>query len=512
MAKSYLLGVDIGTYSSKGVLVASDTGRVAASHVVEHSLSMPKPGWVEQDAEAVWWIEFVSICKQLVESSEISPDQIKGIGISGIGICVLPIDNSGKPLRPAILYGIDTRATKEIAELEDKLGREEIFRLGATHLSSSASGPKILWLKKNEPDIFEKARWFLNSHSYIVYRLTDKATVDIYTACGYAPLMDVENRTWSAAAADFIVPIHKLPELAWSSDVVGTVTAEAAGITGLKEGTPVIAGCIDAAAEALSAGIKEIGDMMMMFGSSNSLILKSDTLVRTDNFWGLNWIEPGTYAVVGGMSTVGSLTRWFRDNLSPLELAAQERGENNAYAEMAKLASTSTPGANNLIALPYFEGERTPFYDPDAKGAFFGLTLKHTRGDMYRALLESVGYGIRHNVETLLNEGLIANRILAVGGGTRNQEWMQIISDIANIEMVIPEQQIGSSYGDAFMAGVGVCIFKDLGEITNWVSYKTTIKPNREFKARYDNLYGIFRSLYRQTKDLMHDLAELSRT
>jgi len=198
-----------------------------------------------------WWVEFVNICKQLIESSEISPDQIKGIGISGIGICVLPIDNRGKPLRPAILYGIDTRATKEIAELEEKLGREEIFRLGATHLSSSASGPKILWLKNNEPDVFEKARWFLNSHSYIVYRLTHKATVDIYTACGYAPLMDVENRTWSAAAADCIVPIQKLPELAWSSDVVGNVTAEAADITGLKEGTPVIAGCIDAAAEAL---------------------------------------------------------------------------------------------------------------------------------------------------------------------------------------------------------------------------------------------------------------------
>jgi len=257
---------------------------------------------------------------------------------------------------------------------------------------------------------------------------------------------------------------------------------------------------------------EEIGDMMMMFGSSNSLILKSDTLVRTDNFWGLNWIEPGTYAVVGGMSTVGSLTRWFRDTLSPLELAVQEQGGVNAYAALARLADESVPGANNLIALPYFEGERTPFYDPDAKGAFFGLTLKHTRGDMYRALLESVGYGIRHNVETLLNEGLIANRILAVGGGTRNQEWMQIISDIANIEMVVPEQQIGSSYGDAFMAGVGVGIFKDLGEITNWVSYKTTIKPNREFKARYDNLYGIFRGLYRQTKDLMHDLAELNRT
>lgn len=511
MKSGFLLGVDIGTYSSKGVLVASDTGHVAASHVIEHSLSMPKPGWVEHDAETIWWGEFVSICRELITSSGIFSDQIKGVGVSGIGNCVLPVDEDGNPLRPAILYGIDTRATREIEELESKIGREEIFKISATHLSSSASGPKILWLKNNEPDIYEKARWFLNSHSFIVYRLTGRATVDIYTAGGCAPLLDVEKRTWNADTAAYITPLHKLPELAWSSEVVGTVSAQASQKTGLAQGTPVVAGTIDAAAEALSAGIKDFGDMMMMFGSSNSIILKSDKLVRTENFWGLNWIEPGTYAVVGGMSTVGSLTRWFRDTLSPLELATHKQGGENAYAALAGLTADSSPGANGLIVLPYFEGERTPIYDPDAKGAFFGLTLKHTRADMYRALLESVGYGIRHNVESLREEGLAAKRILAVGGGTKNLEWMQIISDIANVEMAVPEKQIGSSYGDAFMAGVGVGIFKSLQEITRWVTPGTGIKPDSERSALYEPYYRIFRDLYQQTKDLMHDLSAQKR-
>lgn len=511
MTKKYLIGVDIGTYSSKGVLVESNSGEVITAHEIEHSLSMPKPGWAEQDPDEIWWGEFVAICRNLLDSSKIDPVQIKGIGVSGIGICVLPIDEQGNALRPGILYGIDTRATAEIEELENKLGKKEIFARSASHLSSSFSGPKILWIKNNEPEVFEKARWFLTSHSLIVFRLTGQATVDIYSACSYAPLFDIENISWSEKAAEIIAPVETLPELAWSCDVVGSVTREASRTTGLAEGTPVIAGTIDAAAEAISAGLTEFGEMMMMLGSSNSLILKTDKLVRTENFWGLRWLEPDTYAIVGGMSTVGSLTRWFRDTLAPLEVAAQRAGGENAYAAMAKLTKDSAPGANGLIALPYFEGERTPIYDPDAKGVFFGLTLQHTRADLYQALLESVGFGIRHNIESMRLEGISPLRILAVGGGTRNLEWMQIISDIAEVEMAIPAQEFGSPYGDAFMAGVGVGIVKDLTEITKWVHYKTKIKPNPDSTPKYKGYYSIYRKLYEKNKHLMHELSALKR-
>jgi xylulokinase len=509
MATSCLLGVDIGTYSSKGVLVDSETGIVISEHTIEHALSMPKPGWVEHDPDQTWWGEFVSICREVLSRSGSQPEHIKGVGVSGIGPCVLPVDGSGNPLRQAILYGIDTRASEEIAFLEKSLGREDIFKHSATHLSASANGPKILWIKNHEPEVYARTRWFLSSQSYIVLKLTGRAVMDHYTASSYGPLIDVEKMQWREGMDDLITPIQNLPDMAWSCEIAGTVTTQAAQQTGLKEGTPVIVGTMDAASEAISAGVAEFGDMMMMFGSSNSFILKTDRLVPTDSFWALNWLERGTFAFVAGMSTVGSLTRWFRDNLAPLELADQNASGNNAYAALAELLKDSPPGANGLVALPYFSGERTPIYDPNARGVLFGLTLKHTRADIYRALLESVGFGIRHNVDGMRAASVYPKRILAVGGGTRNLAWMQMISDIAGIEMAIPSEQMGSSYGDAFLAGVGVGLFSGLSEIQKWVPYTHYLTPDPEVSAAYQPLYRIYRELYNQTRGLMSELSSL---
>jgi len=192
-------------------------------------------------------------------------------------------------------------------------------------------------------------------------------------------------------------------------------------------------------------------------------------------------------------------------------MATEAAGGENAYAAMAKLLKDSPPGAKGLIALPYFEGERVPLNDPNAKGVLFGLTLNHTRADIYRALLEGVAFSIRHNVDVMQADGVKAQRIIGVGGGTRNEAWMQMISDIANVEMVIPEQQIGASYGDAFMAGVGVGIFKNLNEITKWVRTKYAIKPNLDNGKKHDPQYRIYRNLYEQTKGSMHELSALNR-
>lgn len=511
MAQAYLLGVDIGTYSSKGVLVEAASGKVVASHEIEHELSMPMPGWVEHDADRIWWGEFIAICRELLASTGIDPADIQGVGASGIGPCVLPVDKEGNPLRPGILYGIDTRSQEEVAILEQELGRENISQLSGSNLDVSATGPKILWLKRHEPDVFAKARWFLTSQSYIVLKLTGRATVDVYSSSSFGPLIDIEKISWVDRQVAGINPYTHLPELLWSCEVAGQVTAEAARLTGLAQGTPVIAGTMDAAAEAISAGHNRFGDMMMMVGSSNSLIVKTDHLIRTPNFWGLNWLEPGTYAVVGGMATVGSLTRWFRDHFSPLELAQQTSGGMNAYAALAELLKVSPAGARGLIALPYFNGERTPVSDPEAKGVLFGLTLQHTRADVYRALLESIGFGLRHNLEMMQAEGVKAERILGIGGGTKNLAWMQIICDIVNVSMSIPEVQMGASYGDAIMAGVGVGLYKDLSEVTGRIRHGTVIHPQGEMHQKYQPQYAIYRDLYTQTRELMHRLADIAK-
>jgi len=251
--------------------------------------------------------------------------------------------------------------------------------------------------------------------------------------------------------------------------------------------------------------------MIMMFGSSFYFILQTGKITPTDLIWSSAWLEEGAYTLQGGTSTSGSLTRWFRDNLAPLEMEAQRAGGENAYTSLAKFIVQSPPGANGLIALPYFEGERTPVHDPQARGMLFGLTLKTTRVDIYRALLEGVGFGIRHILDEMQKEQVYPKRMVGVGGGTHNLGWMQMISDIANIEMDIPEQQIGACYGDAFMAGVGIGLFDSLKKIDQWVRIKYRIQPDPDAYKQYETYYKIFRDLYKNTAPLMHNLTRLYR-
>lgn len=510
MTNGYLLGVDIGTYSSKGVLVTSG-GEVVASHTVPHGLDMPRPGFFEHDADRVWWADFVTIVQNLLQKSGVDPRQVRGVGASAIGSCVLPIAAAGRPLRPGILYGIDTRATAENEYLERELGRLDRFKAGL-HLDSQASGPKVLWLRNHEPEVYRQTRWFLTSQAYLVYRLTGAATIDIYTAGGYTPLYDAVGREWVAEAANLIAPLDRLPPAYWSHEVVGQVTADAAAETGLAEGTPVVAGTTDAAAEALSAGVAGVGDMMLMFGSSIFFIMKTAELARTRRFWSSNFLEEGSYAFLGGMSTGGSLTTWFRDQFARLELEQEKQGGDKTYAVLAKLAAASPPGARGLVALPYFEGERTPLHDPRARGVWFGLSLKHTSGDIYRAILEGVAFGIRHNFEEMAAEGVRPRRILAVGGGTQNPLWLQIVADVCQVELAVPEQQIGASYGDAFLAGRGIGLFNHLSDIEQWVKTGQTVRPQPGSGPLYEVNYQIFRELYASTSSLMHRLADhLSR-
>jgi len=507
MRNGYLLGVDIGSYSSKGVLVDQE-GVIAADHSIAHAMDMPQPGYFEHDADRIWWREFVDIVSVLLGKSGIDPRRILGIGTSAIGSCVLPIDASGKPLRPAILYGIDTRASREIEQLEQLLGKEEIYRRSASNLSSQASGPKILWIRNHEPEVYKRTRWFLTSQAYLVYRLTGTASIDIYTAGAYAPLFDPYRLEWNEDFARPIVPLQRLPKTFWSCEVVGTVSCEAARATGLAEGTAVIAGTTDAAAEAVSAGVVENGDMMVMFGSSIFFIMKSSKLLKTPHFWCSNFLEPGTFAFSGGMSTAGSLTTWFRDQFAQGELEREQGGGENAYALLAREAAVCPPGANGCVTLPYFEGERTPLHDPGARGLIFGLRLGHSRGDVYRSLLEGVGFGIRHNLETMHRDGVNPERLLAAGGGSRNGLWMQLVSDILGRELAVPEQQIGASYGNAFMAGVGAGLFADLSAIRGWGKNYKVFRNEAQTHERYGRFYRIFRSLYESTNELMHELSD----
>ena len=290
MSGDLLLGVDIGTYSAKGVLCAPD-GEVLAEATIEHGLSLPRPGWVEHDADAIWWGEFVGLTRQLL-GDRFSGEDVGGVAVSAIGACVLPVDAEGRPLRQGILYGIDTRASEEIAWLNERFGEEPMFDLGGMALTSQAIGPKILWIQRHEPEVYAAAHMFLGSSSYMVYRLTGEYVMDYHTASYYNPLFDLRHLRWDARFAGPIVELDRLPKLMWSDQVAGAVTPAAAAETGLKAGTPVTAGTIDAAAEAVSVGVVDPGDMMVMYGTTMFFIHVTGDPVPDPRMWATAFALP----------------------------------------------------------------------------------------------------------------------------------------------------------------------------------------------------------------------------
>lgn len=501
-----LLGIDIGTSSTKGVL-CTPAGEVVAETVLEHGVDQPRPGWYEQDADAIWWGDVVTVCRQLLPGRA---DAVRGVAISAIGPCLLPVDAAGRALRPGILYGIDSRATAEIDWLNDHFGEDALFHLGGMTLTSQAMGPKILWLRRNEPEVFAATETFLTASSYVVLRLTGERVMDAHTASYYNPLIDLRELRWDGRFAEPVTDLTRLPRIAWATEIAGTVSAAAATETGLPAGTPVTVGTIDAAAEAISVGVTAPGDMMVMYGTTLFFIQTTATPVADRQMWSAAYTLPDTFCVSGGLSAAGGLTRWARDTFGQLELAAERGGGANAYAALADLAATSPAGSGGLVCLPYFAGERTPINDPDARGMFAGLTLDHTRADLYQAALEGTAFGVRHNLETMDAMGSAPQRLVAVGGGARNRTWLQTVSDVTGVPQDVPERTTGAAYGDAFLAGLATGLVPDLSALTGqWVRIGETLQPDPTTRPIYDELYGIYRDLYENTRDQLHALAHL---
>lgn len=494
---NYTLGIDIGTFESKGVLVDGAGGIVAqASH--PHEMIVPQPGWAEHRADEDWWGDFVRITRQLLADSGVDPKDIAAVSCSAIGPCMLPVDAEGAPLMNGVLYGVDTRASAEIEALNAAIGEDVILARCGNALTSQAVGPKILWLKNQRPDLYARTAHILTSTSYLVMKLTGEIVIDHYTAANFAPLYDVERLDWTHDLAADIVALDRMPRLLWSAQIAGHVTGDAAAQTGLAQGTPVTAGTIDAAAEAVSVGVQEPGDMMMMYGSTIFIITLTDARVRDPRLWYAPWLYPGRHASMAGLATSGTLTHWFRDRF------AQELPRAEAFPVLAEEAAASPPGANGLLMLPYFSGERTPIHDPDAKGAVFGLNLTHTRGDLYRALIEGIAYGTNHVIETYAGAGQRPSRVLAVGGGTKNDLWLRATSDISGLPQTVCAKTVGASYGNAFLAACAIGAAQP-SDIADWnpVTREVLPEPLPVYEARYRQ----FRALYEQTRDIAADLS-----
>ena len=488
---SLFIGVDIGTSSSKGVLV-NESGELLGQSVRSHEVSRPHPGWVEMDAR-IWWQECVDILADLVA---VAPGPVDAVGVSGMGPCVLVTDEHMTPLRPAILYGVDTRATAQIEALDAELGRDEVLARCGSVLSTQAVGPKLAWIAEQEPEVFARARRLFMPSSWLAYCLTGAYGLDHQSASQATPLYDTHARDWYAPWVKRIAPEIEMPPLGWATEVAGTVHPEAAARTGLAVGTPVITGTIDAWSEAISVDAHNVGDLMLMYGTTMFMVNTVAQPLTHPALWGTVGALPDTRNLAAGMATSGAITSWIRELFGRPD-----------YVELLALAKESGPGARGLLCLPYFAGERTPIADPDARGIIAGLTVSHTRGDIYRAALESTALGVRHNIETFRAAGGQIDRVVAVGGGAQGDLWTQIVSDVTGVEQVIPTYTVGASYGAAYLAAASVL---DVS-ISDWNPTERICRPNPATRDNYDELYALYVALYPATRDISHALARRQR-
>jgi xylulokinase len=486
------LGIDVGTASTKGVL-ASAGGEVIATASVSHTTENPHPGHHEHDADAVWWTDVVSIARTLTQVARDRSLTIDSVTTSAIGPCVLPVDESGRPLRKGILYGIDSRAARQISSLNASRPP------GSPLFDSQSVLPKVLWIADNEPQVWSRTHVILGAAGYLTYRLTGELSIDRYEAANYAPLLEADG-TWSNRG---LLDHVQLPKTRWSTEIVGVISPQAAAETGLMPGTPVVCGTVDAAAEATSAGVNDVGSAMVMLGSTGFFIAIDDGHHHPAGYWRLPFLSPGSHALAGGTNTLGTLTSWFRDTLAP-DLAARERsGAESAFASLSQLGETAPAGSNGILLLPYFMGERTPINDPTARGAIVGLTLTSSRADLYRAMIEGIAYSVRDNLEQMLPPATQPWVVRVVGGGARNPLLVRSIADVSGLPMELPKETIGASLGDAIRGAAATGQGASLATINQQVPIARSFLPDPNVKEMHDRRFSQFKELYSATREII---------
>jgi xylulokinase len=439
-------------------------------------------------------------------------DRIAALGVSAIGPTVVPLDDGGRALRPAILYGVDTRASAQIKALEGRHGAATIEGWSGMALSSQAAGPKIDWIRETEPDIEAQTRWYVTASTYLVHRLTGAMIVDAHTASHFNPLFDRSTIGWSGRFAGGPGIVERLATIGWPAEQAGTVTGEAAELTGLRIGTPVAVGTVDALAEAVSVGVREPGDLMIMYGSTTFLILFAERPLVATPLWLTAGLEDGTWAIAAGLSTGGSALAWFRDQFARDLVAAEASGGANAFAALTAEADPSRtagggPSWERPLVLPYLSGERTPINDPRARGIVAGLSLASTRGDVYRGLVEGIALAVGGNVDSIRALGAPIRRVVAVGGGTADPSLVQAVSDATGLRQDLPASTVGASRGSAFLGGLAAGVLAR-ADLPGWVQVIATIEPDPGRAAELAGRASLASQLYEATRPTIHGLVD----
>ena len=510
---NYLLGIDIGTSGTKTLLInASKGGEVVASSTKTYPLYTPKPLWAEQEPED-WWQGTIASVREVLQESGISPKQIKGIGLSGQMHGSVFLDKENSVLRPAILW-CDQRTQLECDWIMDTVGREKTVELISNPVLTGFTAGKIIWLRNNEPELFKQVKKVLLPKDYIRLRLTGEFATEVSDASGTA-LFNVTKRDWAYEMLDAIgIPQDWMPKAYESPEVSGRINAEAAALTGLAEGTPVVGGGGDQAAGAVGNGIVEAGIISSTIGTSGVVFAFADKPVvdpklRVHTFC---HAVPDKWHVMGVMLSAGGSLRWYRDTFADTETAVAKALGKDPYDMMCAEAAKVPAGSEGLIFLPYLTGERTPYPDPHARGAFFGITLRSDRGHFIRSVLEGVAYGLKDSFGILDEMGVPITQVRASGGGARSEVWRQIQADVSGHDHVTINIEEGPALGVALLAGVGTGVYPSVADACRSViKVATTTKTNPAAKKAYDGFYPVYQSLYKALQPSFDAVSKLAQ-
>ncbi len=487
----YLLGIDIGTSGTKTVLFDRG-GNPISSSTAEYPLYQPEIGWAEQDPQD-WWNAVCITINQVIKDSNINPESISGIGLSGQMHGLVMLDGDGNVLRKSIIW-CDQRTAKECVEITEKVGEKRLIDITANPALTGFTASKILWVRNNEPEIYEKCRKILLPKDYIRYMLTGEFATEVSDASGMQ-LLDIKNRCWSKEVLNALdIPIEYLGDVHESIVVSGKVHKKAAEVTGLKENTPVVGGAGDQAAGAIGNGIIKSGQISSTIGTSGVVFAHLDEPIidekgRVHTFC---HAVPGAWHMMGVTQGAGLSLKWFRDNFCTNEVEVAKGMGIDPYVLMTKEAEKVPAGSRGVIYLPYLMGERTPHLNPKAKGVFFGLSAAHTKNEMLRAVIEGVSYSLLDCMEIIKDTGMNPTNVMVSGGGGKSELWRQILADMFNCKVSTNKSSEGPALGVALLAGVGTGVYKDIDEACSIaISEKSVQFPKEENSLVYKRYYDL---------------------
>ncbi len=495
----YILGIDIGTTSVKVIMISSE-GTIFDETSVPHDLISKHLNWAEEDAD-IWWENTKTALQRFHNRHPEEMKNIRCVGCSGMVPAIVILDKQGRPVRKTIQQN-DARAVEQIERISSTINQDELYAATGGKTNQQHILPRLLWVKENEPEVWERADCVMGSYDWINYKLTGVKSLEMNWAVE-SGAMDIRTGKWLQKDLDrFGIDGKLLPPVNESGKVIGHTKAEWEELLGIPQGTPVIAGSADHVASTLAAGITKKGDLLIKFGGAGDILYCIDEIETNEKLFFDYHIVPEEYLLNGCMASSGSLVKWFTKDII-------HQDSPDVFDQLDAQAKSVPPASDGLVILPYFLGEKTPIFDPTARGVMFGLTLSHTNGHIFRAILESVIYGFRHHVEVLKEMGYEPERIMATNGGAKSKFWCQIAADILGKTIRSYPSHPGSALGVAFLAGMSVGVFQNWEEIEKFLTDFRVFEPNPQAVKIYDKSYAIYRNLYQQLRPSFQDVQNL---